>query len=257
MQRARTYQVKEVARIAGVSVRTLHHYEAISLLLPAGRTAAGYRIYDDACLMRLQQIVIGRELGLSLEEIRRSLDDPAFDHRAALRAQREALCRRLHTTRGMIEAVDRALALLDISAKDNTMDMRTLFDGFDPTKYEAEARERWGHTDAYKESQKRTKGYKAEDWKALNEEQASIYGQAAAVMRAGKRAGDDEAMDAAERLRLSIERWFYPCSFEMHCSLADMYEADGRFAATIDGYAAGLTAFLAAAIRANARRHGH
>jgi DNA-binding transcriptional MerR regulator len=79
----RAYQVKQAAELAGVSVRTLHHYDAIGLLVPSGRTEAGYRLYDDDDLLRLQQIQIGRELGLPLEEIRRSLDDPSFDRRQA------------------------------------------------------------------------------------------------------------------------------------------------------------------------------
>ena len=80
----RTYQVKEAAELSGVSVRTLHHYDEIGLLVPARRSAAGYRLYDDDDLLRLQQILIGRELGLPLEAIRRSLDDPSFDRRGAL-----------------------------------------------------------------------------------------------------------------------------------------------------------------------------
>ena len=81
MQSRRHYQVKEVAELSGLSIRALHHYDAIGLLTPSLRTAAGYRVYDDDDLLRLQQILIGRELGLSLEDIRRSLDDPSFDRR--------------------------------------------------------------------------------------------------------------------------------------------------------------------------------
>jgi len=256
MKSAHGYTVRQVARIAGVSVRALHHYDAIGLLVP-GRAASGYRIYDEAGLMRLQQILIQRELGLSLEAIRRSLDDPAFDHRAALRSQREALCRRLDATGEMIEAVDRALAHLDSPSKESIVDKKGLFGGFDPAKYEAEAHERFGHSEAYKEAQRRTKGYRAKDWKTLKEEQDAIYRGAAAIMQAGQRPGEEEAMDIAERHRLSIEHWFYPCGFELHRGLADLYEADHRFTTTIDAYAAGLTAFLAEAIRANARRHSH
>ena len=83
--------MKDVARLAGVSVRTLHHYDSIGLLVPAIRTDAGYRRYTDADLLRLQQILIGRELGLSLEEIRRSLDDPRFDRKAVLLEQKNRM----------------------------------------------------------------------------------------------------------------------------------------------------------------------
>jgi DNA-binding transcriptional MerR regulator len=110
--RSRTYHVKDLARAAGVSVRTLHHYDAIGLLVPGARTAAGYRLYTDADLLRLQQILISRELGLSLEDIRRSLDDPRFDQKAALLEQRELLKDRVQQTEAMIRAVDVALRAL-------------------------------------------------------------------------------------------------------------------------------------------------
>src|SRR5690606_23922627 len=103
----------EVARLAGVSVRTLHHYDEIGLLVPSRRSDAGYRLYDEADLLRLQQILIGRELGLPLEQIRRSLDDPGFDLRDALKAQRAGLLSHVHETTRMLSAIDAALAHLD------------------------------------------------------------------------------------------------------------------------------------------------
>jgi DNA-binding transcriptional MerR regulator len=204
----------------------------------------------------LQQILIGREFGLSLEEIRRSLDDPAFDHRKTLHQQRAALLLRLDKTQEMIRAVDRALALLDAPEKCDRMDMKDIFEGFDPSQYEEEAKQRYGHTDAYRESRRRTRRYKAEDWRAIKQEQDGIYREAAAGMKAGRRPDDKEVVDIAERHRLAIERWFYPCGFAMHRGLADLYEADHRFAANIDKYGEGLTPFLAEAIRANAARNG-
>lgn len=253
----RTYQVKEVAQLAGVSVRALHHYDELGILVPSARTAAGYRLYDDDDLLRLQQILIGRELGLSLEDIRRSLDDPSFDRRAALRAQRSELATRAHRTAEMIRAVDHALALLEGDAQEQPMtttDMKSIFDGFDPAQYEDEARERWGDTDAYQVSKQRTSRYSKADWERLAAEQAAIYADAVAAMRAGTPPDADAAMDIAERHRLSIDRWFYPCAPAMHRGLADMYEGDARFAENIDKHGAGLTPYLSAAIRANAAR---
>src|SRR5688572_5006272 len=137
MNARRTYRVKDVARIAGVSVRTLHHYDEIGLLVPRTRSGAGYRLYNDDDLFRLQQILLGRELGLSLEEIRSSLDDPRFDRRKALLAQREQLRKRARQTEAMIRAVEAALMVLD-DRKGGTMDMKEIFDGFDASKYEDE-----------------------------------------------------------------------------------------------------------------------
>jgi DNA-binding transcriptional MerR regulator len=248
----RTYQVKDVARITGVSIRTLHHYDEINLLVPKTRTRAGYRLYNDDDLFRLQQILIGRELGLSLEEIRRSLDDPRFDRKKALVKQREQLKKRAQQTDAMIRAVDSALAALESKAKGGDVDFKQIFDGFDPAQYEDEARERWGKTDTYKESMKRTKRYTAEDWKAIKAEQAAIYNDASAAMKAGKPPSDPEVRKIVERHRLSIDRWFYPCSTEMQRGLAALYESDSRFAESIDKHGTGLTSFLVRAIRETA-----
>src|SRR5688572_19997454 len=113
MRPRRTYQVKEVAELSGLTVRALHHYDSIGLLVPSLRTAAGYRLYRADDLLRLQQILIGRELGLPLEQIRQSLDEPSFDRRRALQQQRTALERRAQRYGEMIRAIDVALALID------------------------------------------------------------------------------------------------------------------------------------------------
>lgn len=250
MNARRTYQVKEVSRLAGVSIRTLHYYEEIGLLVPTGRTDAGYRLYTGDDLLRLQQILINRELGLPLEEIRRSLDEPTFNRREALLAQKKQLRQRAEKTTAMIAGVDAALAVLD--SKGGAMER--IFEGFDPAKYEAEAHEHWGDTDAYKEAARRTKRYTKEDWARHRAEQDEIYRDAAELMSTGKKPSDPDAMAVAERHRLFIDRWFYPCSLETHRGLASLYESDPRFAVGMDAHASGLTAFLVAAIRANAGR---
>jgi DNA-binding transcriptional MerR regulator len=255
MPSRRTYQVKEVAELSGVSIRALHHYDAIGLLTPSGRTAAGYRLYDEDDLLRLQQILIGRELGLALEDIRRSLDDPRFDRREMLLRQRVELEQRAASTAGMIRAIDAALTLIDRAPEEaHVVDFKKIFDGFDPDRYTDEVKQRWGGTEAYEVSARRTKGYTEADWLRMRDEQGAIYADAVAAMRAGKSPDDPAVMDIAERHRLSFDRWFYPCSKKLHSGLADMWEADQRFADTIDKSGAGLTKFLAAAVRANAQR---
>jgi DNA-binding transcriptional MerR regulator len=249
----RTYRVADVARLSGVSIRALHHYDAIGLLIPTGRTEANYRLYTDADLLRLQQILIGRELGFPLEEIKRSLDDPHFDQRAALVEQRRRLEEKAHALGDMIRAVVAALAVVGSDPQGDAMEMKELFGGFDPSKYEAEVEERWGGP-ALDESKRRVKGYTPDDWKRQQAEQGAIYAEAAAAMRACVAPASPAAMNIAERHRLSIDKWFYPCSRAMHAGLADMYEADERFRASIDKAGEGLTTFLAAAMRANTAR---
>jgi DNA-binding transcriptional MerR regulator len=253
MPSRRTYQVKQLAALSGVTVRTLHHYDEIGLLVPRSRSAASYRLYDDDDLLRLQQILIGRELGLSLEAIRRSLDDPSFDRRRALLAQRSELAVRAERTASMIRAIDAALTAIEEEGM-GKVDLKKIFGGFDPARYEDEVKQRWGDTDAYKVSAQRAKAYTEADWQRIKDEQAAIFAAALRAMQDGVLPDEPRAMDVAERHRLSIDRWFYPCSAAMHCGLADLWESDRRYADNIDAHGLGLTQYLAAAVRANAQR---
>ncbi len=250
MKRLRTYQVREVARISGVTVRTLHHYDAIGLLPPASRTAAGYRLYDDDSLVRLQQILIQRELGLSLEEIRSALDDPGFDRRQALLRQRADLVRRARDAERLIRSVDRALAFLDSPQSMESIDMKALFDGFDPEDHADETHERWGHTAAYKEATARTKTYSADDWAVIKFDTDAIYRDLAVAMQNGLAEDHPDVAAIVERHRRLIDERFYPCDRPALQGLADLYDADPRYAKTIDKHGQGLAAFLSRAIRA-------
>jgi DNA-binding transcriptional MerR regulator len=243
-----------LARLTGVTVRTLHHYDAIGLLSPRRRSAKGYRLYGQDDLLRLQQILIRRELGMSLEQIRRALDEPDFDLRATLLEQRTQLEARRERTDQMLRSIDAALAALDQTddREETTMNFREMFDGFDPAEYEQEAKERWGDTQAYAESARRTKSYKPEDWQAIKAEADAINRDFAELMASGAPADGEQARALAERHRLHIDRWFYPCSHEMQLGLGRMYVADERFAAHYEKYAVGLTAYISAAIEANA-----
>lgn len=254
----RTYKISEVASAAGVSVRTLHYYDEIGLLKPSGRTEAGYRLYTDEDLLRLQQVLLQREFGMTLEEVRRWLDEPGRDRRAALISQRRKLVERQAGVVATIKAVDHALSILDEQhrqrSKDMTTDIHHLFEGFDPKKHEAEVKERWGDTDAYKESMHRTKSYGPSEWQTIKDEQTAIYADAQRLHEAGVAPDSEEAMDVAERHRLSIDRWFHPCPKDLHRRLPDLWESDNRFEQNIDKHGAGLTHYLAAAVRANADR---
>jgi hypothetical protein len=138
------------------------------------------------------------------------------------------------------------------------MDASELFEGFDEfdhAQYREEAEQRWGETEAYKESMRRSKAYTKADWARIQAEGEAGFTTMAALLAEGRDPESPEAMDAAEAARLHIERWFYPCSHVMHVGLADMYEADPRFRQTYETRAEGLAAFVAGAIRANAARH--
>lgn len=134
------------------------------------------------------------------------------------------------------------------------MDPIKLFDGFDPADHDDEARARWGHTDAYAESKRRTSRYRDKDWEAMKVEADAIVVRLADLLRAGAAADGTDAMNAAEDYRLHIDRWFYPCSREHQLRLAELYVGDERFAASFERHEPGLAAFVAAAIRENAAR---
>jgi len=249
------YKVSEVARIAKVTVRALHHYDEIGLLRPSGRSGAGYRLYSEADLLRLHQIAVGRSLGLALEEIRRTLDDPEADTRALLSEQREALVGRLQETHAKIRAIDAALQRLDPQPHgEAAMNPKDMFEGFDPKDYEQEAKQRWGDTEAYAESARRTKNYQPENWARLKAEANEILQAFADVKAEGAAPQSEAAMDLAERYRLHIDQWFYPCSHAMQAGLAGMYTSDPRFAANFDKYGDGMAQFVSAAILSNWER---
>ena len=131
----------------------------------------------------------------------------------------------------------------------------TLPSGHDP-EHEREAERRWGQTDQWRESKRRTKSYGPEQWSQIKAQGAATEAAFAELLRAGVAPTDRAAVALAEEARMHIDRWFYPCPPTMHVGLAAMYEADPRFRAHYDDQEPGLASFVAAAIRANAERGG-
>ena len=247
--------VGQVAERFGVTVRTLHHYDEIGLVRPH-RTASGYRVYTDDDLERLQHVVVYRRLGFPLEEIGPLLDDPHADVEAHLRRQRAAVVSRLDEMRDLVAAIDRALEAQMNGNALTPEEQKELFgEGFSEESAR-EAEERWGDTDAYRQSQERTRRYTKDDWRRIAAEGEEVTARFVALMRAGAAPDSAEAMDAAEVHRAQIDRWFYAVAHPMHRGLADMYLADPRFTATYDDREPGLAQYVHDAIHANADRHG-
>ncbi len=250
------YKVGDVARAAGVTVRTLHHYDEIGLLVPSGRTAAGYRVYAYDDLLRLQRVLGYRALGLALDEIAGLLDDPAADPVAQLRAQHTALTERIAVLQLQLTALTLTMEAHQMGIQLTPEEMLEVFGDADPTQHAAEAQERWGDTDAYRESHRRTSRYTKADWQRMQVESEAVESALAAAYASGEPAGSVAAMDAAEAHRRTISSWFYDCSYEIHRGLAQMYVADERFAAHYDQRAAGLAQYVHDAVLANADRAG-
>jgi DNA-binding transcriptional MerR regulator len=251
-----TYEVGAVAKLSGVTVRTLHHYDQIGLLKPGGRTSAGYRRYGDTDLERLQCILFYRELGFDLERITQILSDEGtvgLDH---LRAQHRLLSDRIARLTRMIAAVSKAMEAYEMEIHLTPAERLEVFGEFDPDAHAAEAQERWGDTDAYRESSRRAGTYTKQDWAKFKAASQAVNDRLAQAMKSGLSADTAEAMDAVEAHRLLINDWFYPCTTEMHVGLAEMYIADPRFTANYEAIAPGLAQYVHDAILANAGRAG-
>ena len=249
-----SYSVGKVANLAGVTIKTLHHYDEIRLLSPSGRSEAGYRIYGESDLQRLQQILFYRELGLALEEIATILDDPRTDAVGHLRRQRRLLTERIGRLHKMVAAIDHEMEAREMYIKLTPEERLEVFGDFDPEAHAGEAEQRWGGTDAYRQSRRRVSNYTKEDWLKIKAEHDEVAANLAALFESGVSPASEEAMAAAEAHRQHISRWYYDCSHEIHRGLGEMYVSDESFRANYDVLAPGLSEFIRDAARANAER---
>lgn len=235
--------VNEVSKLTGVTVRALHYYDSIGLLRPSCMTEAGYRLYGTESLERLQQILFFRELDFKLEDIVKILDDPNFDKNAALVKHRELLTLQR-------DRLDRLVKLTnEILGGNKTMS----FNEFDTTQVDAlreqyaeEAKQRWGATDAYKQSAKKTAKYSKEDWANIQKEADEIFAQFAANM--DKAPDSPQAQALVERWQQHLSSHYYDCTKQILAGLGQMYVADERFKANIDKAGVGTAEFMSKAI---------
>lgn len=229
--------VKQVSLRAGVSVRTLQYYDRLGLLCPTERTQAGYRLYDEASLDRLRQIMLFRELGFPLSEISRIMTSPGYDRAEALDRQITLLTMRKERLEGLI-----ALAQ-NIRNGENNMD----FSAFDTKKlddYARQAKERWGETDAYREYEEKSRGRSTETEKLFGKGMMDIFAEFGALR--GSAPDSPEALALAEKLRGYITANYYTCTPQIMQSLGQMYAAGGEFTENIDAVGGEGTAQFAA-----------
>ena len=247
--------VGRTAELVGVSVRTLHHWDEIGLVSPSERTWSDYRVYQAADIERIQQVLLYRELGLSLSDVQAVLDDPDADVLAQLDRQRAVLSERLDRLRRMIAAVDR-MKEAHMSEQKLTPEQQAeiLGDGWDPA-WQDEAQENWGDTPEWAQSEKIKARMGVDDWKRVKEETDRLEADLAAAMTAGVQPGSEEANALAQRHRASIDQWF-DITVQKQVCIARMYVQDPRFTAHYDERAQGLAAWLTAIIDAHARAQG-
>jgi len=248
-----TRTVGTVARLSGLTVRTLHHYDEIGLLTPSERGENGYRLYTDEDIERLRKILVYRELSLGLDEIKTIVND-AKDASESLLAERVRITDRIQRLRAIADMIDATIAHERQGVRMTAEEKLSVFGDFDPTEHEEEAKQRWGGTAAYEQSARRTNSYTQQDWEAIKAEADGIYAAFVALMNDEVDPTSEEAAKLVDAHRTHISRWFYECSPEIHSGLGQMYLEDERFRANIDQSGHGLAEYLAAAIAARYER---
>jgi len=218
------YTINKLAKLAGVSVRTLHHYDQIGLLSPQRLVSNGYRVYGQEELLQLQQILFFRELGLSLSTIQEIMHNPTFDRQAALQQQATWIAEE-HDRLGQL------LQTITKTFRNKPMTYTELYEGLSKEtleEYEKEAKERWGNTDAYKQSQERWGSLSPEQQAQLLEDGKAAQRKMVELMSEGPESPAIQAM-IDDQYR-GINEQFYDCSLEMFLALAEMSVSDERYA---------------------------
>jgi DNA-binding transcriptional MerR regulator len=235
------YTVNQLARLAGISRRTLHHYDAIGLLAPAATGDNGYRYYDEASALALQQILCYRQLGFSLEQIKTLLHRPDFDLLAALEGHKRALGQQVERLDQLIHTVEQTILHLKGEIEMSTKDFYTGFDEEQQKRYEEEASQRWG-AESVAESSPRWNANTPAQKNAILAEGNEISLGIAGSMELGF---DHPTVQYwIRRWHQSIDTNFYPCSLEIFEALGHGYVSDPRFTAFYEKVRPGLAAFM-------------
>lgn len=230
-------QIKDFAEQIGVSVRTLHYYDEIGLLKPSDVDAQnGYRFYDEKSLERMQEILFYRELDFSLKTIMQILSSPDYDKQQALSRQRQLLIAKKERLEQLIVAIDNVEKGKSFMKNNEYEKLKN--------KYAEEVKQRWGNTDAYKESESRNTDFSKSA--ALLD---AVFEEFAELNRSGISPDDEPAKVQVERLQQCITDNFYTCSGEILVGLGQMYVADERFKTNIDKHSEGTAEFVSACIK--------
>ncbi|WP_435693940.1 MerR family transcriptional regulator [Streptosporangium nondiastaticum] len=240
-------------------MRTLHHYDKAGLLSPSERSHAGYRLYSDADLARLQQILFYRELGFSLDEIAAIFKEPQANAVEHLRARQRQLSEEIARLQRLAEVAERAIEVQQTGVSLTPEERFEVFGEitFD-LSYATEAEQKWAHSEGRREAMARAAAHTKEDWRRLMGEATAWRAELLAAFDDGEPSNGERAMDLAEEHRLHISRWFTTCPPDMHRRIADDFVADPRAFALVvppSQQRPGLAAYMCKAVHANAARH--
>ncbi|MFD8543096.1 MerR family transcriptional regulator [Streptomyces sp. NPDC059649] len=247
--------VGRAASLVGVSVKTLHHWDAIGLVRPSDRTWAGYRVYSGDDVARIHRVLVYRELGLPLAEIGRILEDPDTRARDHLRRQRSELVERISRLQRMVDAVDRMLEASRTGMRLTPEQQVDIFGADWQPAWVEEAEERWGESAEWAQYAERAAEMTPEDWKGIAVTTEALHADLARAYGAGVAPGSEAANALAERHRALISTYF-DCTHAMQACIGRLYVREPGYAEYYDAIAPGLTVWLRDIIFANAGTHG-
>jgi DNA-binding transcriptional MerR regulator len=238
------YSIKEIASLACVSTRTIRYYDEIGLLLPSFTGKDGYRYYDHRSLLILQQILFFRRLEMPLKEIASILEMPTFNSVEMLQNHRQSLQKELQHTRKLITTIDNTISMIK---GDKEMTEQDLFIGFDEGKYVQEVEDRWGDTDAYKQSIQRWSSYSEYQKEKIKNEGEEIITRMVGV-HANCKPGDEVIQKAVGDYLAYLNKHFYNCNAEFLRGLSLMWVEDPRFAVNYERIREGGAQFVHEAV---------
>lgn len=237
--------IHELAKLTGLTVRTLHYYDEIGLLTPKDTTKTGYRLYDETSLETLQQILFFKELDFPLKDIKEIMENPAYDKEEALKKHRDLLLKKRSRLDGLITLLDHTLKG-EPGKSFREFDMREI--EATKKKYMDEVKQRWGHTEAYDQSKQKTEGYDKTQWQAIQEERELLFQEFSQYQKQNLSPGCAEVQKLVEKWQSYITDHFYTCTHQILSSLGQMYVCDERFTKQIDRFGTGTAQFMAHAI---------
>ncbi|NLO84783.1 MAG: MerR family transcriptional regulator [Clostridiales bacterium] len=237
-------KISEVAKMTGVTVRTLHYYDEIGLLKPSQLSENGYRDYDDGCLEKLKQILFFRELDFSLKDIATIMQSPSYDPMDALKRQKSWLGQERDRLERLIQLAEMTIRG-EIGMDFQAFDKSELLD--QSKQYASEAKERWGNSEAYQQSQRKTVNYNEQKRTELKGEMDELIERFAQNRHVAPQS--ELAQGLVESWKQHISKSYYECTNEILLGLGEMYTADERFTKNMDKYGEGTAAFMNAAIK--------
>lgn len=237
-------RISEVAKLTGITVRTLHYYDEIGLLKPSEITEAGYRLYSREDLEILQQILFFRELDFPLSQIKEIMNNPNYDKEEALKKQKELLIQQRQRIEGLIKLIEKRIEG-DNNMSFKEFDMNEIEEN--KKKYAKEVKERWGTSKAYEESEKKTSSYNKGKWGDINQETSEIFKGFAELRNSDP--GSEEVQELVRRWQKYITDNFYTCTNEILSGLGLMYVEDERFKENLDKNGEGTAKLMAEAIK--------